>query len=479
MNEKKLKIIVIACYAIVILGIIFLKLDIPQEETYSDLIKEHLSNSGKGLLAITGYICDYEEIIPEGGLILEADKIIWEGEKDDLLDISEKLTLMKILETDDYIYPGLIDAHNHPDYNFLPKWEPDNFFDNRYEWARKTAYRKFMDPKRDLQKKRGFNVFFPKLAEIKAILNGTTMTQGTRRLSALSGLTRNADSYNKSCEDYISTSIKPLGGRELKRVDDIIENLNSGKIRKHIVHLAEGKDEESRQEFYEMEKLGLIRKELVVIHGTALQEPEFEKMHQINIPLVWSPKSNMVLYGETTRVDKAIEKGVEVALGPDWSVTGSENIREELMFAEKVNKEQLNSFFTDRQLFGMITAIPAKILGFDEFIGLLEPGMEADIFITDKVLEDNPYSNIGVIKENQINLVMVKGRIYYGAPEYIATLDSPEKFESIKVQGEDKLIDVAEDEKIYPYATQTFEELMQEFRNAGYKHDILRIKVEF
>ncbi|PLX17677.1 MAG: hypothetical protein C0601_06510 [Candidatus Muiribacterium halophilum] len=479
MKEKKLQIIVVACFVLVISGIVFLKTDFSNDEHYSDIINDNLYNSGEGLIAITGFICDYDEVLPNGGIIVRGSDIIWEGEGKDLLDIKDKLSSMKLLQTDDFIYPGLIDSHNHPDYNFLPKWKPQQLFNNRYEWASKTSYKKFMDPKRDLQKKRGFNVFFPKLAEVKDLLNGTTMTQGARRLSALSGLVRNCDSYNGVKDDFISTSIKPLGGRELKRVDEIIENLDSGKVRKHIVHLAEGKDEESRQEFYEMQKLGLIRKELVIIHGTALKDKEFKKMSEIKIPLIWSPRSNMVLYGETTRVDKAINDGVKVALAPDWSLTGSENIREELDYAIKVNKEQLNSFFTDIQLFGMITKVPADILGFGDYLGLIEPGMKADIIITDKKLPDNPYKNIGMIKEKEINLVMINGRVYYGEPDYVSSLADPVKFEKIKVEGQNKLIDIAEDEKIYPYATQTFKQLMQEFKDAGYSKDILRIKVEF
>jgi cytosine/adenosine deaminase-related metal-dependent hydrolase len=49
--------------------------------------------------------------------------------------------------------------------------------------------------------------------------------------------------------------------------------------------------------------------------------------------LFWSPRSNLELYGATANIGAALDAGVEIALAPDWAVTGSSNILNELKVA--------------------------------------------------------------------------------------------------------------------------------------------------
>ena len=59
--------------------------------------------------------------------------------------------------------------------------------------------------------------------------------------------------------------------------------------------------------------------------------------------LVWSPRSNVFLYGggtdltKTTNIPLALAKGINVALAPDWSIGGSQNLLDELRFADQVD----------------------------------------------------------------------------------------------------------------------------------------------
>ena len=45
-----------------------------------------------------------------------------------------------IVETDSFIFPGLIDLHDHITWNVLPRWRPNQLFMNRYEWQKTAAY---------------------------------------------------------------------------------------------------------------------------------------------------------------------------------------------------------------------------------------------------------------------------------------------------------------------------------------------------
>ena len=46
--------------------------------------------------------------------------------------------------------------------------------------------------------------------------------------------------------------------------------------------------------------------------------------------MVWSPMSNLLLYGATSRVKSARDNGVRIGLGSDWAVSGSKNLLGEL-----------------------------------------------------------------------------------------------------------------------------------------------------
>jgi len=99
--------------------------------------------------------------------------------------------------------------------------------------------------------------------------------------------------------------------------------------------------------------------------------------------LIWSPRSNVSLYGDTARVATAARLGVTIALGTDWVVSGSMNLLRELRCADQFDSDYLNDFFEDRDLWRMVTARPAELAAMDDVIGTIAPGTVADIAIFD------------------------------------------------------------------------------------------------
>ena len=77
--------------------------------------------------------------------------------------------------------------------------------------------------------------------------------------------------------------------------------------------------------------------------------------------MVWSPLSNLLLYGGTTNIEAAKSAGVPVSLGSDWSPTGSKNLLNELKVAKTVN-EVAGLGLTDCELVSMATRVPASIV---------------------------------------------------------------------------------------------------------------------
>ncbi len=110
-------------------------------------------------------------------------------------------------------------------------------------------------------------------------------------------------------------------------------DLESGALKAFLIHLGEGKpsDASAAREFRMLAKRndGFLRPGVSVIHGVALGKDEFKQMATATVGLIWSPRSNIELYGATTDVRSAKDAGVKIALAPDWSPSGSDGLLEE------------------------------------------------------------------------------------------------------------------------------------------------------
>ena len=117
-----------------------------------------------------------------------------------------------------------------------------------------------------------------------------------------------------------------------------------------IYHLAEGTSEELLREYTDLEEHGLLREKLVGIHCTALNRNNWKTLGKKGVKLVWSPLSNLLLYGKTADVVSAKNNGVIISLGSDWTPTGSKNLLWELKVADLYNRNSLSNVFTDLEL---------------------------------------------------------------------------------------------------------------------------------
>jgi 5-methylthioadenosine/S-adenosylhomocysteine deaminase len=424
--------------------------------------KYHVSLLSGEVFILSGTLVDYKRIINDGVIVIQNGKIAWEGKRN-MLDSGNK----SILITNAYIYPGFLDTHNHPSYDFLPKWRPKRKFVNRYQWAGTKAYHSLTNPRRKLMKKKDFKLLMNKIAEVKAIISGTTMIQGARKLKGLSGFVRELDSYPECCKDMVSSAIHPLQPREKKRASRILDAINKHREEFHLIHLGEGTDEKSKNELYELGPLGLLRKETVIIHGTAFGKKEFEVMKKHGMNLIWSPMSNYTLYKTTTRADWAAQAGLTVALAPDWSITGSDNILEELKFAWKMNKKLFNGYFKPKDLFEMITINPAKIFNLDKYLGSLQVGKEADLVVIAKK-NKNPFINLLEVSLADVLLVTIHGELFYGQKKWFPIFGKKNDFELLNVDNKIRALDITEDKRL-PLDDIRYKDILKRFANEKVK----------
>ncbi len=164
--------------------------------------------------------------------------------------------------------------------------------------------------------------------------------------------------------------------------------------------------------------------------------------------LVWSPKSNVFLYGagtdltKTANIPLALSKGINIALAPDWSIGGSIDLLDELRFAKKVGDTIWGSMLTPQMLTDMVTKNAAKAVGLEATLGTLEVGKKADIMVIGGDAS-MPYDALLAAQPKDVKLVLVGGVPLYGDMAFEALGPASPGCEALDVCSVPKFICVA------------------------------------
>ncbi|HHO53270.1 MAG TPA: hypothetical protein ENK18_20955, partial [Deltaproteobacteria bacterium] len=154
----------------------------------------------------------------------------------------------------------------------------------------------------------------------------------------------------------------------------------------YLPHISEGIDAEANNEFRCLSGIDpggedLIADNTSIIHGIGLTTSDVAEVSREGAHLVWSPRSNVSLYGETAQVVLYDNLAVPIALGTDWVPSGSGTLLRELQCADQLNRDQYGGHFSDRDLWLMVTRNAAVATGSDGQLGRLREGFIADVAI--------------------------------------------------------------------------------------------------
>jgi 5-methylthioadenosine/S-adenosylhomocysteine deaminase len=378
------------------------------------------------------------QVLRQGYVVVDDQRIVHVGSRQE--GIPTRFKEFTQIETDGYIYPGLIDLHNHLPYNFLNLWHIVRKFEDRYQWPRLSKYKtEISAPTKLLASSNAAELV--KYAECKALVAGVTSIDGFSK-------------FNKSYAAWLlrNVEVEPFGKLEPKIYQSVLKIKNEEEF--HVVdrkmnegnafiyHLAEGTSQELISEYSELEKHGLIRDKLVGIHCTALNADNWEVLGKNKVKLVWSPLSNLLLYGKTADVASAKKNKVIISLGSDWTPTGSKNLLWELKVADLYNINSLDKLFSNLELAEMVTLNPAEAIGVADQIGSIQVGLFADLVIFDN-LDSDPYRNLIQCTEKNLNLSIIGGRPRYGKRRLLSQLGIS-KIEKIKIGSLTRGIDILE-----------------------------------
>ncbi len=328
-----------------------------------------------------------------------------------------------VVDTAGIIFPGLIDAHNHPSYNSFPTLAFNNFpYGHRDQWGNDQEYTDWK-AKRTLVRTAvndSGTARITKYGEILELMAGCITIQGQ---SGYDIMQDHPDIILYNIEQYpsrIQSDIFPWTMTAADRAG-FMQRISSGLVNASLIHLCEGPDATSLAQFNTIEGWGLLNKTIAIIHGTPLGTTEFTKMAAVGAKLLWAPMSNMKLYEATANAKLAHQLGVTVGISPDWTPSGGYNMLEELGYAWYLNQTMFSNYFTARQLVEMVTVNNAKACGFDNRYGSIRVGYNAGLCVIEAVTNE-PYLSLLFARPRNVKLVTVDGMPRYGEPALLQQL---------------------------------------------------------
>src|SRR6266436_1556261 len=332
-----------------------------------------------------------------------------------------------ILNSSGIIFPGLIELHNHLSYDALTMWSVPRKFADRGQWQDNADYKhRVSDPMNTISKSTDPRLLasLVRYVETKCLLAGVTSSQGiSLKSDHLNAYYRSAMRVVEDPAEHqfpkASTHIPDIAAAEWTQFKRILDHASC-----LLLHLSEGLDDKARAAFLALQNSQgswAISSALAGIHCAGLRPEDFAVLAGHGGSMVWSPLSNLMLYGGTTNIAAANSAGVPVSLGSDWSPTGSKNLLNELKIAKVVN--QIDGLgLADRDLVSMVTRTPASIVKWGALVGSLEAGKRADLIVVNAPPGGDAYAGLIAARETDIRLVVINGRAVVGEPALMAAL---------------------------------------------------------
>ena len=315
---------------------------------------------------------------------------------------------------------GFVNAHDHTSYDFTPPYDHGTTrYQHRNEW------RTGADGMTALPSSP--STTDPKILasiELRFLMSGVTSVVGS---SGSPGLVRNLASYSDPSwlEGLTGKTVNfdtfPLG-------DENGTILTSGCAYPSVVStgpafedgvfappFAEGINPGAENEIVcaATASMGLLTSNTAVLHAVGTNARDVAAIAKAGAKVVWAPRSNISLYGNTMPITEMKYAGVSISLGTDWLPSGSMNMLRELACADEMNSKYFGGAFDDPSLVAMATSSSAAAMGFGDQIGTLAVGMQADLVVFATTGQKGWRTVIEAASED-VALVLRGGKALYG-----------------------------------------------------------------
>ena len=289
----------------------------------------------------------------------------------------------KIIFKNAIAFPGLINSHDHLDFNLFPQ-TANHIYNNYAEWGKdiheknKGTINAVLKIPQHLRTQWGV---------YKNLLNGiTTVVNHGEKLNT------GDDIINVIQNNYCLHSIQFEKKWKLKL------NRLFAKKQPFVIHVGEGTDKASHAEIDKLIKWNLFKRKIIGVHGVAMDETQAAAFEA----LVWCPASNYFLLNDTAPIDELKIK-TSILFGTDSTLTASWNLWEHLRMARNT------LLMTDEELFDTLTHTPAMIWKQNN-VASIATNKQADIVVANSNGKTG-YEAFYSLNPEDIQLILHKGKV--------------------------------------------------------------------
>jgi len=302
---------------------------------------------------------------------------------------------------DHLIFPGLINAHEHLHVNAVPPLKTGAPFPNSYAWI--AAFQAhFQEPAvvaalqvpKELRLQHG---------ALKNLLAGTTCVA-------------HHDPWHPALDatNFPVALLRDYGWSYALGWPGYGPPVRQSFVatpadRPWLIHLAEGTDATAQAELAQLDQLGCLAANSVLIHGVGLRGQDVDRVIASGAAVVWCPTSNRTLLGQSLDPRRLCAAG-RLALGSDSRLSGARDLLDEMRGIAA--RRELGP----RQLLGLVTTQAARILRLPSG-GSLAPGTPADLVIVEDRGGDERCGLVG-IERSQIRAVARNGVPRIADPDF-------------------------------------------------------------
>ncbi|MFW5740245.1 MAG: thrombospondin type 3 repeat-containing protein, partial [Myxococcota bacterium] len=348
-----------------------------------------VTSGSNGSTVYRGVVLAPDDVYEGGEVFVDAEGII-QCVGCDCSGESSYADATKVVCPEGVISPGLINAHDHVTFGGNPPFgngDPAALKDVRYE--HRHEWRKGLNGLPKIPTSGGASDAVQTGIELRFMMSGATSINGS---NGANGILRNLDKDDKDeglnleALEYQTFPLGDSGGEMLASGCDYPNVDTSSWAMSHafyVPHVSEGINEEARNEFRCLSEGGndVLFRRSAWIHAVGLVADDVKHFSREGTKLIWSPRTNVSLYGDTNRVTLFHKAGAIIALGTDWVPSGSIHLTRTFECVRGLNDNNYDNYFTDEDFWRMATTNGAFATGTQSVLGMLKKGYYADISI--------------------------------------------------------------------------------------------------
>ncbi len=285
---------------------------------------------------------------------------------------------------DAIVFPGLINSHDHLDFNSFPQLG-NKIYPSYVAW--------------------GEDIHLQNKAEIEAVLKipkALRIQWGVYK-NLLNGITTVVNHGPKTNIETDLVSVYEdchvLHSVQLDKKWKLKLNFPFAKKQPFVIHVGEGTDEEANKEIDRLIRWNILNRKLIGIHAVAMTGQQARHFKA----LIWCPDSNYFLVGDTAPV-KDLKQQTRILFGTDSTVSAGWNLWNHLRLARQENQ------LTDAELYASLTTVASEIWRLPKR-GSITTGQEADLVVAERKTGYSAMDAFYSVNPEEILLVTRQGRI--------------------------------------------------------------------